>query len=153
MNTRTRRGTPRSPNGYFRAYYKQESVVAINERPQTTNDGLSNMTHVDHVQIERKLAAIMLADIAGFSSLMERDESRTYRRLQALESRSSHPKSPNTAGASSRPLATAFWLSSPAQPPRSAAASLFSVSTFRKKRSKTNKSDFIFALELISATW
>ncbi len=92
MNTRTRRGTPRSPNGYFRAYYKQEFVVAINERPQTTNDGLSDMTHVDHVQIERKLAAIMLADIAGFSSLMERDESRTYRRLQAFREQIVAPK-------------------------------------------------------------
>ena len=34
--------------------------------------------------IERKLAAIMIADVAGFSCLMERDESRTFERLRAL---------------------------------------------------------------------
>lgn len=67
-------------------------MVAINKRPLTTNDGLSDMTHADHVQIERKLAAIMLADIAGFSSLMERDESRTYRRLQAFRDQIVAPK-------------------------------------------------------------
>ena len=33
---------------------------------------------------ERKLAAIMLADIAGFSSLMERDESGTFDRVRVL---------------------------------------------------------------------
>ena len=34
--------------------------------------------------IERKLAAIMIADVAGFSRLMERDESRTFERLSKL---------------------------------------------------------------------
>ena len=34
--------------------------------------------------IERKLAAIMIADVAGFSRLMERDESRTFERLSTL---------------------------------------------------------------------
>ncbi len=33
---------------------------------------------------ERKLAAIMLADIAGYSGLMERDEGRTFERLRSL---------------------------------------------------------------------
>ena len=59
-------------------------MVARDERPIPTNDGLSDMTHADHAQIERKLAAIMLADIAGFSALMERDETRTYQCLRAL---------------------------------------------------------------------
>jgi class 3 adenylate cyclase len=59
-------------------------VVARDERPIPTNDGLSDMTHADPAQIERKLAAIMLADIAGFSALMERDETRTYQCLRAL---------------------------------------------------------------------
>lgn len=35
-------------------------------------------------QIERKLAAIMVADVAGYSAMMERDESRTYARIRAL---------------------------------------------------------------------
>jgi adenylate cyclase len=35
-------------------------------------------------RVERKLAAIMVADIAGYSGLMERDESATFARLGAL---------------------------------------------------------------------
>jgi class 3 adenylate cyclase/TolB-like protein len=35
-------------------------------------------------EIERKLAAIMVADIAGYSAMMERDESRTFARVRAL---------------------------------------------------------------------
>lgn len=35
-------------------------------------------------QIERRLAAIMLADLAGYSAMMERDESRTFRRVLQL---------------------------------------------------------------------
>jgi len=50
------------------------------------------MTHASQAQIERKLAAIMLADIAGFSALMERDETRTYQRLRALREQILLPK-------------------------------------------------------------
>ena len=39
---------------------------------------------------ERKLAAVMLADIAGFSSLMERDESGTFDRVRRLLSIHTH---------------------------------------------------------------
>ena len=35
-------------------------------------------------QIERRLAAIMLADIAGYSTLMERAEARTFERVRTL---------------------------------------------------------------------
>ncbi|WP_154376304.1 adenylate/guanylate cyclase domain-containing protein [Pseudoduganella rivuli] len=35
-------------------------------------------------EIERKLAAIMVADIVGYSAMMERDESRTFARVRAL---------------------------------------------------------------------
>src|SRR5438876_1463980 len=41
---------------------------------------------------ERKLSAIMLADIAGFSSLMERDETATFERVRALRERLIGPK-------------------------------------------------------------
>ena len=41
---------------------------------------------------ERKLAAIMLADIAGFSALMERNESGTFDRLRALREQVIAPK-------------------------------------------------------------
>jgi len=40
----------------------------------------------------RKLAAIMMADIAGFSRLMERDESATFARLQHLRNVVTQPK-------------------------------------------------------------
>src|SRR5580658_7666366 len=43
-------------------------------------------------QTERRLAAIMLADIAGYSALMERDESRTFARLQTLREQVINPK-------------------------------------------------------------
>jgi adenylate cyclase len=43
-------------------------------------------------QTERRLAAIMLADIAGYSALMERDETRTFARLQTLREQLIIPK-------------------------------------------------------------
>jgi class 3 adenylate cyclase/TolB-like protein len=43
-------------------------------------------------QTERRLAAIMLADIAGYSALMERDEARAFARLQALREQVINPK-------------------------------------------------------------
>ena len=40
----------------------------------------------------RKLAAIMVADIAGFSRMMEHDESSTFARLRQLRDEVTHPK-------------------------------------------------------------
>jgi adenylate cyclase len=40
----------------------------------------------------RRLAAIMLADIAGYSALMERDETRTFGRIRALHEVVINPK-------------------------------------------------------------
>lgn len=42
-------------------------------------------------QIERRLAAIMLSDIAGYSTLMERDESRTFQRVLTLRDEVTNP--------------------------------------------------------------
>jgi adenylate cyclase len=41
--------------------------------------------------IERKLAAIMVADIVGYSAMMERDESRTFARVRALREQLFNP--------------------------------------------------------------
>jgi adenylate cyclase len=41
---------------------------------------------------ERRLAAIMVADVTGFSRLMERDESQTFARLRQLRDEVAHPK-------------------------------------------------------------
>ena len=43
-------------------------------------------------QTERRLSAIMLVDIAGYSTLMEREESRTFARLQSLREQVVNPK-------------------------------------------------------------
>ncbi len=43
-------------------------------------------------QTERRLSAIMLADIVGYSTLMERKESRTFARLQSLREQVVNPK-------------------------------------------------------------
>jgi adenylate cyclase len=52
-------------------------------------------------RVERRLAAILAADVAGFSALMERDEEGTYSRIGSLRrdvievfcSRSKYPRS------------------------------------------------------------
>ena len=63
--------------------------------------------------MERKLTAILCADVFGYSRLMGEDEEATLRTL------SSHRKiidvsSSSITGASSTPPATACWPSSPA---------------------------------------
>ena len=42
-------------------------------------------------EIERKLAAIMVADIVGYSAMMERDETRTFGRVRALREQLFNP--------------------------------------------------------------
>ncbi len=42
-------------------------------------------------EIERKLAAIMVADIVGYSAMMERDETRTFGRVRALREQLINP--------------------------------------------------------------
>ena len=62
-------------------------------------------------RIERRLAAILAADVAGYSRLTGLDEEGTHagcRPLRALVD----PKIPNTAAGSSRPPATGCWPSS-----------------------------------------
>lgn len=49
-------------------------------------------------QTERKLSAIMVADIAGFSTLMERDESGTFERVRALRENLINPTIEKHAG-------------------------------------------------------
>lgn len=42
-------------------------------------------------EIERKLAAIMVADIVGYSAMMERDETHTFGRVRALREQLAYP--------------------------------------------------------------
>src|SRR5215212_7723419 len=42
-------------------------------------------------QVERRLAAILAADVVGYSALMERDEDRTLARLKALRKELTDP--------------------------------------------------------------
>jgi adenylate cyclase len=59
------------------------------EAENPARDLLGNMSLA---QTERRLAAIMLADIAGYGALMERDEARTFGRIQALREQVINPK-------------------------------------------------------------
>ena len=61
----------------------------------------------------RRLAAILAADVAGYSRLMEADEEGTLTALRAMRRELGDRKLPITA-ALSKPPATVFWPSSPA---------------------------------------
>ena len=52
---------------------------------------------------QRRLAAIVSADVAGYSRLMGRDESGTLAALKALRREVVDPRIAGTTGASSRP--------------------------------------------------
>jgi class 3 adenylate cyclase len=56
---------------------------------------------------QRRLAGILVADVVGYSRLMELDEAGTWRHLLHAGSSSLIRRSLNTAGASSRPWVTA----------------------------------------------
>jgi class 3 adenylate cyclase len=52
-------------------------------------------------RVERRLAAILAADVVGYSRLMGVDERGTLERLKVIVRNSSSPSSPSTAVASS----------------------------------------------------
>jgi len=54
----------------------------------------------------RRLAAILAADVAGYSRLMGVDEAGTARALREHQAAANPLSSPSMAGGSSRPLAT-----------------------------------------------
>jgi class 3 adenylate cyclase len=64
--------------------------------------------------VERRLAAILAADVAGYSRLMGADEEGTLERLKAHRRELVDPKIRSIAGASLRPPATACSWSSQA---------------------------------------
>jgi TolB-like protein/class 3 adenylate cyclase len=53
--------------------------------------GLRAMVQERPVRVERRLAAILAADVAGYSRLMHRDEEATHARLAALLTEAVHP--------------------------------------------------------------
>ena len=71
----------------------------------------------------RRLAAILAADVAGYSRLMGADEEGTLERLKALRRELLDPKIAEHTAASSRPPATACWWNLPASSMRCAARS------------------------------
>ena len=74
-------------------------------------------------RVDRKLSAILAADVAGYSRLMGLDEEGTLARLTALRRDLFDPSVPAIAAASSRRPATGCWPSSPASSTRCAARS------------------------------
>ncbi len=69
---------------------------------------------MDENAVERRLAAILAADVVGYSRLMGQDEAGTLEALRKLRAELIDPKIANTRDEFSRRLATAFWRSSPA---------------------------------------
>ena len=63
-------------------------------------------------RIVRRLAAILAADIAGYSRLMGVDEEGTLAALKACRRELSIPRSRNIRAVSSRPRVTARWSNS-----------------------------------------
>ena len=57
--------------------------------------------------VERRLAAVLAADVAAYSRLMGRDEERTLANLKSFRNTASIPQSPRIAAASLRLPATA----------------------------------------------
>ena len=78
-------------------------------------------------RVDRRLAAILAADIAGYSRLMGVDEEGTLAALKRIGANWSIPKSPSTAAGSSRPPATGCWWNSSASSMLCAAPSTFSA--------------------------
>ena len=63
----------------------------------------------------RRLAAILAADVAGYSRLMGADEVGTLEALKAVRREIGDPRSPHTTAGSSRLRVTERWWSLPAQ--------------------------------------
>ena len=57
----------------------------------------------------RRLAAILAADVVGFSSLMGQDEEGTLARIKSLRREVVEPKVKSITGEYSRPRAMGFW--------------------------------------------
>ena len=64
-------------------------------------------------RIQRRLAAILAADVVGYSALMQRAEEATYAEFERLKRELLNPASPATKDDLSRPRVTAHSPSSP----------------------------------------
>ncbi len=84
--------------------------------------------------MERRLAAILAADVVGYTRLMGADEAGTLRRVTELRQQVLDPSSPSTVAASSSSWATGCWSSSPAWWTRSPARWHDRTAWPRKKR-------------------
>jgi len=68
--------------------------------------------HVRGERVERRLAAILAADVAGYSRMMGQDEAGTLTRLKAVRRELVDPEIAEHGGrGSSRRPATAYWSS------------------------------------------
>ena len=68
----------------------------------------------------RRLAAILAADVAGYSRLMGADEEGTHERLKAHRRELLDPKIGEHSGRIVKTTATGYWWNSPASSTRSA---------------------------------
>ena len=65
--------------------------------------------------MQRKLTAILAADVVGYSRLMDADEAATLRALQALQAKVLGPVFANHQGEVAKAWATDGWWSLPAR--------------------------------------
>jgi hypothetical protein len=73
--------------------------------------GLWAMVQERPVRVERRLSAILAADVAGYSRLMHNDEEATHAKLTVLLATSSSRQLMSTAAALSKTPAMGFWRS------------------------------------------
>ncbi len=78
-------------------------------------------------RVQRRLAAILAADVVGYSRLMEQDETGTLARLKSLRSEVFDPRTKQFDGRIFKTTGTARWPSSAAPSTRSNARSRFSA--------------------------
>ena len=76
-------------------------------------------------RVQRRLAAILAADVVGYSRLMEQDEAGTFTRLRAHRKELFKPEIEKHNGRIFKLMATAFWPSSAASSMRSSVLSSF----------------------------
>src|SRR6516225_3905197 len=68
------------------------------------------MSSGQHQRVERRLAGILAADVAGYSRLIEADEEGTLGRLKALRAETIDPKIAGHMGRTAKPPGDGLWV-------------------------------------------
>ena len=88
-----------------------------------------DLATMDGKQVQRRLAAILAADVVGYSRLMGQDEGATLARLKALRREIVHPAVTRHSGTVVKTTGDGWLLDFPARSKRSSSRWSFSVSS------------------------